>query len=159
MQTSGSTAERTIWKGMTCNGAAQNGHHPVIVGGAPYFFSMNEVAMNCIDAIEGTVKSIIDRLHVMYIQERLDDSEYIRCIKSVINATETYVQGQEEIAAEPNVLKNRLYAYSKALWLARQAVEQSASRAANGNVVVIQPNDGYQDYYYDYIYSHGLYPR
>lgn len=125
----------------------------------PYVFIMNEVAMNCIDAIEGTVKSIIDRLHVMYVQERLDDSEYIRCIKSVINATDSYVVGQKEIAAEPNALKNRLYAYSKDLWLTRQAVEQPQSRAASGNMAVIQPNDGYQDYYYDYIYSHGLYPR
>lgn len=115
--------------------------------------------MNCIDAIEGTVKCIIEQLHVMYVEERLDDSDYIRCVKSVINATETFVSRQKEICVESNLLKDGLYAFSKKLWLKHQAAEQSGASSVEGNVVVIQPNDGYQDYYYDYIYSHDVYPR
>ena len=115
--------------------------------------------MNCIDAIEGTVKCIIDQLHEMYIEERLDDSEYIRCIKKIINATESYVNTQKQITVESNLLKNGLYVYSKELWLKRHAAEQNEPDAMDDNLAVVQPNDGYQDYYYDYIYSHGLYPR
>lgn len=115
--------------------------------------------MNCIDAIEGTVKCIIDQLHEMYIEERLDDSEYIRCVKKIITATGNYVSTQKQSTTESNLLKDGLYAYSKELWLKRQAVEQSDPDTTGGNLAVIQPNDGYQDYYYDYIYSHGLYPR
>jgi hypothetical protein len=115
--------------------------------------------MNCIDAIEGTVKCIIDRLHEMYIEERRDDSEYIRCVKKIINATESYVNTQKQIPVESKMLKDGLYAYSKELWLKRQATEQDIPDTVSGEMVVIQPNDGYQDYYYDYIYSHGLYPR
>ena len=118
--------------------------------------------MNCIDAIEGTVKCIINHLYELYIEERLDDSEYIRSVKAIIDATNEYLSNQEEIVFDSGSLKTGLYAYSKELWLKRQNTEENGPQNAGGpggHIVVIQPNDGYQDYYYDYIYCHGLYPR
>jgi len=115
--------------------------------------------MKCTGTIEGTVKFIIDQLHKMYVEDKLDDSDYIRCVKKIINATDTYLKSQKEVTVEPNLLKDGLYTYSKELWLKRQASEQIDTDTTDGNVIVIQPNDDYQDYYYDYIYSQDLYPR
>jgi hypothetical protein len=115
--------------------------------------------VNPTDTIEGTAKFIIDKLHEMYVLEKLDDSDYIGCVKKIINATDTYLKHQKEMKVEPNLLKDGLYAYSKELWLKRQTNEQAGTDTICGNVVVTQPNDGYQDYYYDYIYSQDLYPQ
>lgn len=109
--------------------------------------------------IEGTVKFIIDQLHKMYVEEKLDDSDYIRCVKIVINAADTYLKSHKDVTVEPNLLKDGLYTYSKELWLKNQASEQLGADTIDGDVTVIQPNDDYQDYYYDYIYSQDLYPR
>jgi hypothetical protein len=114
--------------------------------------------MNCIDAIEGTVKCILKRLHALALEDRLDDSEYIRSVKAVIDATDLFVQGNREIVNEPSMLKQVLYAYSKDLWLKDQRMEPS-DRDTPDDLTVVDLNDGYFDYYYDYIYSHGLYPR
>ena len=115
--------------------------------------------MKCTGTIEGTVKFIIDQLHKMYVEERLDDSDYIRCVKIIINAADTYLKRQKEITIEPNLLKDGLYTYSKELWLKRQGSEQVGTVSLYENAIVIQPNDDYQDYYYDYIYNQDLYPR
>ena len=45
--------------------------------------------MKCIDAIEGTVKSILQQLHGLCVSIRhLDDTEYVRNVKAVIDATQ-----------------------------------------------------------------------
>jgi hypothetical protein len=115
--------------------------------------------MKSTGTIEGTVKFIIDQLHKMYVEEKLDDSDYIRCVKIMINATDTYLKRQKEITVEPSLLKDGLYTYSKELWLKRQVSEQICADTVNGNAPIFQPDDDYQDYYYDYIYSQDLYPR
>ncbi len=132
-------------------------HRPVL--GWSFILLRDEVVMNCIDAIEGTAKCIIDHLHTLYIEERLDDSEYIRCVKTIINATDTYLNKHQEIITDAGSLTTGLYAYSKELWLKCQNTEENDPANVGEHAIVIQPNDGYQDYYYDYIYSHGLYPR
>jgi hypothetical protein len=114
--------------------------------------------MNCIDAIEGTVKCILKRLHVLAVEDRLDDSEYIRSVKAVIEATDLFVQGNREILGQRSMLKQVLYAYSKDLWLKDQRTEPLDRGTAHG-LAAFEINDGYPNYYYDYIYRHGLYPR
>lgn len=46
--------------------------------------------MNCIDAVEGTAKTIIDGLFRLFIENNLDDTEYIRNIKAVMDSTDVF---------------------------------------------------------------------
>ena len=113
--------------------------------------------MKCIDAIEGTTKYIISEFHQLYIKEGLDDTEYIRNIKAIINGIDMFIQDNKEIISEAKMLKQVLYSFSKKLWLAN--VEKSYT----GNVTSHDENDGsknngYYDYYFDFIYNHGDYP-
>ncbi len=114
--------------------------------------------MKCIDAIEGTVKSIIKELYAVYIQNSAgaDDSEYIGNIKSVINATDQYVRTHPEFIEDPQILKQVLYEYSRDLWLEGNAPETTIAESATG--LKDSGNDEYQTYYYDYIYNRGVYP-
>lgn len=48
--------------------------------------------MKCIDAIEGTTKYIISEFHQIYIEEKLDDTEYIRNIKAIIDGIDMFIQ-------------------------------------------------------------------
>ena len=114
--------------------------------------------MKCIDAIEGTTKYIISGFHQLYIKEGLDDTEYIRNIKAIINGIDMFTQDNKEIISEAKMLKQVLYSFSKELWLA------SLEKTYTKNVIFHDEDDssetnGYYDYYFDYIYNHGVYPR
>jgi hypothetical protein len=113
--------------------------------------------MNCIDAVEGTVKSIISRLHQGALENRLDDTEFIREVKTVIEASTCFVQSNREILAAPEVLTEVLYRFAKALWLERavQGLQESPalSEGERGDQVE------YFNYFFDHLYAKGTYPR
>ena len=114
--------------------------------------------MKCIDAIECTTKYIISEFYQIYIEEGLDDTEYIRNIKAIINGIDMFIRNNREIISEAKILKKVLYSFSKELWLA------NIEKSCNENVTShdeddSSENNGYYDYYFDYIYNHGVYPR
>lgn len=111
--------------------------------------------MKCIDAIEGTVKTILNHMHVVSLEEHLDDTEYVRNVRAVIEATYQFIVNNPEIVETPQLLKDVLYGYSRRLWLSGQQPplpppEQTAKAAEE---------EEYQTYYYDYLYHRGIYPR
>ena len=108
--------------------------------------------MKCIDAIEGNVKLILNELHKAYIEQKLDDSEYIRNVKSVLDATDQYVQKNPEIVESPSILKHVLYIYSRNLWLMGQPYATSKKDLYDPDT------DDYQTYYYDFLFERGVYP-
>jgi hypothetical protein len=114
--------------------------------------------MKCIDAIEGTVKSVIKELYATYIQNSAcaDDSEYICNVKTVIQATDQYVRTHPEFIEDPQILKQVLYEYSRNLWLLGKEPATVHSETATG--LMDSHNEDYQTYYYDYIYNRGVYP-
>ena len=114
--------------------------------------------MKCIDAIEGTVKTIIKELYATHVQNSAsaDDSEYIYSVKTIIHATDQYVRTHPEFIEDPQILEQVLYEYSRNLWLLGKEPATVHADAAAGLTDV--ENDEYQTYYYDYIYNRGVYP-
>lgn len=109
-------------------------------------------AMNNLDAIEGSVKSILEKLHGVWIDAHLDDSEYIRNTKAVIEAADRFIQENREITTAPDILINVLYLYAKELWLTHKTtVEKTVAGESD-------ENGDYSEYCFDYIYKHGVYP-
>ena len=156
--------------------------------------------MKCIDAIEGTVKCILNRIHEVSLEDRRDDSEYVRSVKAIIDATDNFIEGNQEIIPDRDLLKNVLYRYSKELWRStatdtdkkiraplaggkptekeaspsgdrganRSSTHEKSSRETSSLGLGVDgtatdekngENDGYRDYYFDYLYRHGIYPR
>jgi len=114
--------------------------------------------MNCIDAIEGAAKSIIVKLHQLFAEERLDDTEYIRNVKAVIDGVDVFARDNQEIVSDPKTLKQVLYDFSKDLWLTH--LEKNRENAVDSkHTHDTEANDGYDDYYFDHIYGQGMYPR
>jgi hypothetical protein len=112
--------------------------------------------MKCIDVLEGTAKYILDRLYQLFIHDNLDDSEYVRNVKAVIEAIDAFMQSNPELIADPTLLKDVLYIYSRNLWLfGKQPADAAAKPAESLN----EEQEEYQTYYYDYLYNRGLYPR
>jgi hypothetical protein len=113
--------------------------------------------MKCIDAVEGTVKCILNQLHAAHMQVFCDDSEYIYQVKTVIDATGAYVEQNPELIQDPAILKQVLYTYSRNLWLKEKlSGEASQNAPPNGST---SETDDYQTYYYDYVYERGVYPN
>ena len=114
--------------------------------------------MKCIDAIEGTVKSIITKLYQEFAEGILDDTEYIRNVKVVIEGTDEFIQVNKEIVNDPQLLKQVLYEFSKTYWLNNLGKIRKIGLDADPNDVVAD-EDGYDEYYFDYIYNQNTYPR
>lgn len=112
--------------------------------------------MKCIDTIEGIVKCILNRMHAMSVEYRLDDSEYVRNAKTIVEAALQYVLSNPELVDDPQLLKQILYIHSRNLWLMGQI--PPGSEAARTETIDYEAEE-YQTYYYDYLYDRGLYPR
>ena len=106
--------------------------------------------MNCIDAIEGVTKEIITDIHQAYVQNQLDDTEYVRSVRNVIEGTSLFVMGNREVTTDPELLKQVLFEFSISLWL-------TGCEAPHENPG-FTGNDGYKEYYFNHIYRHGTYP-
>ena len=113
--------------------------------------------MKCIDAIEGTVKCILKKMHADHLNNNSDDSEYIQTVKTVIDATDQYIVNNPECVENPDLLKQVLYAYSRNLWLIGEKSIDSVKPLEDEAIGL--ENDEYQTYYYDYIYDRGIYPN
>lgn len=111
--------------------------------------------MKCIDSIEGTVKCILKKMHSMSLENQLDDSEYIRNVKAIIDATEQYVHNNPEVVQDSQLLKKVLYVHSRDLWLKNQPEEKQTPPSADEDEEALE----YKTYYYDYVYNHNVYPR
>ena len=127
--------------------------------------------MNCIDCVEGVIKDVIVNIHGMFIDERQDDTEYIRNIKAVIFGADSFIQNNRELVGDPKLLEKVLYAFARQLWLETpcEVLEGDPAVAANkedegettegGCENAPSPyDDKYYKYYFDYIYNHGVYP-
>ena len=111
--------------------------------------------MNCIDAVEGTAKSIIDGLFQLFIESSHDDTEYIRNIKKVIDSTDLFLQNNREITGDPETLKNFLYGYAKDLWI-KNIVNNIKTEDRISDMVLEKVE--YHEFYFNHIYNHGTYP-
>jgi hypothetical protein len=110
--------------------------------------------MKCIEAIEGTCKSIIRRLYLNYLEEHLDDTEYIGNVRSVLEGLDGFVSGNREAVDDPAVLKNVLYEFARDQWLKGLDDSERFQQALPEK----ESEEGYPVYYYDHIYSKGNYP-
>ena len=114
----------------------------------------------CIEAIEGTARSILKALYDVFLSDRQDDTEYIRNVKAVMGALQRYAQENHTVLSDPDPIKLKLYRFAKSLWL-----ENLKRDAGDGPEADIEPvaddteYEDYYDYYFDYIYNHRVYPR
>ena len=115
--------------------------------------------MNCIDAIEGSAKSIIDRLHQVFLDDKLDDADFIRNVKAVLKGTESFVESSTELLHDPKVMSKVLYDYSKDLWMSALNDRLKREAEEEGREWDEKENKEYYEYYYDYIYVHSIYPK
>ncbi|BBO86405.1 hypothetical protein [Desulfosarcina ovata] len=110
--------------------------------------------MNCIDAVEGTAKSVLTQFVDLSAEYRMDVSEYIRNAKMVIDGAVLFLKSNPELNHSPDLLRDVLYDHAKAQWLLRleKAAESDPAAAAS-------PDMEYHAYCYDHVYARGEYPR
>ena len=110
--------------------------------------------MNCIDAVEGTAKTVLTRFLELSAEYRMDVSEYIRNVKTVIEGAALFLKTNPEVCDAPDILRGVLYDHAKAQWLDRLAKVGEQEQAADA-----APDLEYQAYCYDHVYTQGEYPR
>ena len=110
--------------------------------------------MNCIDAIEGMAKALLEKFLDVSMEYRMDVSEYIRNVKTVIDTVILFVKNNPEVSETPELIEDVLYDWAKAKWLARleKTIDTDEETGAMRDLE-------YQAYCYDYLFAHGNYPR
>jgi hypothetical protein len=115
--------------------------------------------MNCIDAIEGSFKCLINRFHQAYLDESMDDTIYVRNIRAVIEGLDDFIQHNKELQLiDPKILRSVIYSYARNKWLKSVRNLISKEHQPNGKTIAAE-SDEYYLYYFDYIFHHGMYPR
>jgi hypothetical protein len=122
--------------------------------------------MKCTEAVEKTVKEILNRMHGVYTAERYDDSEHIRNIKAVIEGADAFLRAQEAFTASADQLQKEFFQYGRSLWL-EYALEKKETdslpeteESKNDKEKEDRGEDeNYLEYYFDHIYHKGDYPR
>lgn len=114
--------------------------------------------MNFIDAIEGTGRSILQRLHQGYLDGSRDDSEFIGNLKMVIEGIEAFISTHAELMIPADVVVKVLYNHARQLWLEGDGAEETEKK---DGAISSEENEtaAYRRYYFDYVYQHGVYPR
>lgn len=110
--------------------------------------------MNNIDAVEGLTKAMLDKFLDVSSEYRMDVSEYIRNVKAVIDTVVGFITNNPEITETPDLIRDVLYDFAKVRWLDRLENTVDSDLEAG-----IKPDMEYYSYCYDYIYTHGNYPR
>jgi glycine cleavage system H lipoate-binding protein len=110
--------------------------------------------MNCIDAVEGLAKTMLERFLDVSSEYRMDASEYIRNVKAVIDGVTMFVKSNPEVSETPELIHAVLYDCAKKQWLTR--LEKTIDPDQAGET---RTDLEYQAYCYDYVYAHGNYPR
>ncbi len=115
--------------------------------------------MNCIDAIEGSAKSIIEKLHEVFVDTSLDDTEYILNVKAVIMGIGEFIRSNKAITSDPETLEHVLYEFSKKIWFSQLLQRQKKESGTEDSEKAGSEIKEYYDYYFDYLYAHGKYPQ
>ena len=110
--------------------------------------------MNCIDAVEGTAKAILAKFLDLATEYRMDASEYIRNVKTVIEGAAHFITENPELSNKPDILRDVLYEHAKTQWLSRMEKNLEADPATSTG-----PDLEYQAYCYDHLYAQGNYPQ
>jgi len=84
------------------------------------------------------------------VKNSLDDTEYIRNVRAVLEGVEKFLHNDRSVVVDPETVRDELHAFSKELWLeyAKKIREEDADEESGSQ----------DEYYYDYIYNHGIYP-
>ncbi|MGD9972127.1 MAG: hypothetical protein AB7S77_03620 [Desulfatirhabdiaceae bacterium] len=111
--------------------------------------------MNCIDAIEGSFKNLIQKISQAYQEEVQDDTAYIRNIRAIMDAVDDFLRTHPELMMnDPRILKRVLYDYSRDIWMKTVM----AQNGGDADLPVSLDQEEYYRYYFDYIYHNGVYP-
>lgn len=113
------------------------------------------VAVNCIEEIEASARKILLEIFDIFLSDRTDDSEYIRNVKAVLSGIDNFIQDNEKYKSLRESINETLYQYARSLWLNHIQREDVTETDRSSET----DNEGYDEYYYDYIYKHGVYPR
>lgn len=113
--------------------------------------------MNCIDAVEGSGKTIISRLYAESVAQRLEDTEYIRNVKVVLEAMVAFLAENPEITDSPDLLHAVLLAHARKLWV-EGVLSATGEISPEEAKYRLSGDSEYLTYCFDYIYEKGLYP-
>ena len=82
-----------------------------------------------------------------------------RAIKAVIEGTDAFVRENKEIVSSPEVLRDVLYCFARELWLSSAATHLPQPPEAPPSGSKAPADTDYEEYFFNYVYNHGVYPR
>ena len=113
--------------------------------------------MKCIDGVEGALRSVLTAFQRRYARQELDDTDFVQNIKTIIEGATDFLDQNREIGTDPELLRRVLYDFSRQWWV-EYITQKQREDAREDDLEVSSSDDGYIEYYFDYIYECGSYP-
>ena len=114
--------------------------------------------MQCIDAVEGVLKSTISGMAQRYADGEVDDLEFARIVRTVVDCAVKFLGENKEIGTQPQLLEKVLFDWGKSLWR-RIYAQKAASDPLKPKEMALIQDEGYEDYLFDHLYRLGRYPE
>ncbi|MBW1988053.1 MAG: hypothetical protein JRI97_00765 [Deltaproteobacteria bacterium] len=111
--------------------------------------------MNCIDGIEGTLSYVLEGFRERWASGQDDDSEFVANLKTTIENACRFLNENSEIGVSGELLGRVLYEQSRRWWV--DAVKRIQDGEEEDDAASRQ-DDGFNEYYFDILYSRGTYP-
>jgi hypothetical protein len=114
--------------------------------------------MQCIDAVEGVLKSTISGMAQRYADGEVDDLEYARIVRTAVDCAVKFLEENKEIGTRPELLEKVLFDWAKSAWRRIHAEKSVDDPVLPKNLAPFQ-DEGHEEYLFDHLYRRGLYPE
>ncbi|MEW5733414.1 MAG: hypothetical protein AB1921_01090 [Thermodesulfobacteriota bacterium] len=113
--------------------------------------------MNCIDGVEGVLSRVLQSQCRRFAQGEITAMEYALFARGLIEDSTAFVLENREIGVSPELFSSVLYQMARNSWVAALVSlrEKDAGQGTEGEPV---PDEGYAEYFFDYLYKNGTYP-
>jgi len=101
--------------------------------------------------------AILKNFFDYYCEQKLDDAEYVRVVKVIINGVQESMLSSDIVEKEVVSLKNSLIGFNRKLY--KDLWIKDAKEHEDPEHIDSDSESESATYYFDYIYEHGEHPR
>lgn len=111
--------------------------------------------MKCIDGVEGVLTRIIEGQCRRFSQGEINAMDYALFARGLIEDSAAFVADNREMGVSPGLFSDVLYGTARSMWIS--ALDGLREKDAGAEPEPV-PDEGYAEYFFDYIYKNRSYP-
>lgn len=111
--------------------------------------------MKCIDGVEGVLTRVIEGQCKRFAQGEINAMDYALFARGLIEDSAAFVAENREMGVSPELFSGVLYGMARSAWMS--ALDGLREKDPGGDNEPV-PDEGYAEYFFDYIFKNRSYP-